>query len=229
MSARSVQAWADVRASHSKVPLMWGPTDVDRFICDPKRIAFFMSRYKFAAKMLSRCRSIVDVGCGSGMGTLTLLHDTDAMQVLGLDFESLAIDHAVKELLPAVAKLRDDVESLEFVCCDFMTSPYVNFDGLCCLDTIEHVDRAEAATFIERMAGSLTASGIAVVGTPSLASAEHGSSHSRIGHINLYDADRLRQELSVRFRHVFMFSMNDEVVHTGFDKLAHYLIALCVK
>jgi len=30
------------------------------------------------------------------------------------------------------------------------------------------------------------------------------------------------------FENVFLFSMNDEVVHTGFTPLAHYLFALCV-
>ena len=30
------------------------------------------------------------------------------------------------------------------------------------------------------------------------------------------------------FHDVFMFSMNDEVVHTGFHAMAHYLFALCV-
>ena len=29
------------------------------------------------------------------------------------------------------------------------------------------------------------------------------------------------------FRNVFMFSMNDEVIHTGHHKMAHYLMALC--
>ena len=29
------------------------------------------------------------------------------------------------------------------------------------------------------------------------------------------------------FRNVFIFSMNDEVVHTGFYPMAHYLFALC--
>jgi hypothetical protein len=28
------------------------------------------------------------------------------------------------------------------------------------------------------------------------------------------------------FHHVFIFSMNDEVVHTGFYPMAHYLLAL---
>jgi len=26
---------------------------------------------------------------------------------------------------------------------------------------------------------------------------------------------------------VFSFSMNDEVVHTGFEKMAHYLFVIC--
>mgnify|MGYP007028595943 CR=1 FL=1 len=30
------------------------------------------------------------------------------------------------------------------------------------------------------------------------------------------------------FDNVFLFSMNDEVVHTGFTPMAHYLFALCV-
>jgi hypothetical protein len=29
------------------------------------------------------------------------------------------------------------------------------------------------------------------------------------------------------FHNVFMFSSNDEVVHTGYFKMSHYLIALC--
>ena len=28
------------------------------------------------------------------------------------------------------------------------------------------------------------------------------------------------------FNNVFMFSMNDEVVHTGFHKMAHYIFAV---
>jgi hypothetical protein len=29
------------------------------------------------------------------------------------------------------------------------------------------------------------------------------------------------------FKNVFMFSMNDEVVHTGYSKMSHYNFALC--
>ena len=39
------------------------------------------------------------------------------------------------------------------------------------------------------------------------------------------DLKRLMQR---HFHDVFIFSMNDEVIHTGFHALAHYLFALCV-
>ena len=37
----------------------------------------------------------------------------------------------------------------------------------------------------------------------------------------------LKSLLSKYFHNVFIFSMNDEVVHTGFYPMAHYLFALC--
>lgn len=229
----AAEKWSEVMASHSGYPLVWGPTDVDRFIHDPKRIAFFMSRYKFAAKMLKDCASIIDVGCGSGMGTLTFLSDTGARHIVGVDFERVVVDHAVDHLLRAVQKLRPgDVERLSFACRDVMatrTSPQQVHDGLCCLDVIEHIEPERSGEFIRRLAGMLTPHGVAVIGTPSLAGSEFASEHSKIGHINLYDPDRFRTELGQHFRRVFLFPMNDEVVHTGFDKMAHYLMALCVR
>ena len=33
--------------------------------------------------------------------------------------------------------------------------------------------------------------------------------------------------MKIFFKHVFLFSMNDEVVHTGFEKMAHYLFVVC--
>lgn len=36
----------------------------------------------------------------------------------------------------------------------------------------------------------------------------------------------MRKFLGGAFRDVFLFSMNDEVVHTGFTPMAHYLFAI---
>ena len=37
------------------------------------------------------------------------------------------------------------------------------------------------------------------------------------------------KELRRKFNKVFVYSMNDEVVHTEYLKMAHYEIYLCVK
>jgi hypothetical protein len=37
----------------------------------------------------------------------------------------------------------------------------------------------------------------------------------------------LKKTMQRHFHNVFMFSMNDEVVHTGFHPMAHYLFAVC--
>ncbi len=40
-------------------------------------------------------------------------------------------------------------------------------------------------------------------------------------------APDLKALMETYFHSVFMFSMNDETVHTGYHKMAHYVIALC--
>jgi hypothetical protein len=37
----------------------------------------------------------------------------------------------------------------------------------------------------------------------------------------------LKKTMQQFFHNVFMFSMNDEVVHTGYHPMAHYLLAVC--
>jgi hypothetical protein len=46
--------------------------------------------------------------------------------------------------------------------------------------------------------------------------------------VNLKHAGDLRDLMAQRFHNVFMFSMNDEVVHTGFSPMAHYLFGMGV-
>jgi hypothetical protein len=45
--------------------------------------------------------------------------------------------------------------------------------------------------------------------------------------VNCKDAAGLKALMSRFFHNVFIFSMNDEVVHTGFYPMAHCLWALC--
>jgi SAM-dependent methyltransferase len=58
-------------------------------------------------------------------------------------------------------------------------------------------------------------------------SQQYASPGSRAGHVNCKDEAGLRATMQRFFDNVFIFSMNDEVVHTGFTPMAHYLFALC--
>ena len=122
-------------------PLALGPLSSDRFILDPKTFSFFLSRYKFAGKMLSRCRRIADIGCGDGTGDVMLLKETNA-NILAYDLDKEQIDYANKTLLPVLHKViphdanRLAVEYLDFTI-DGPLCPSV--DGLVSLDVIEHI------------------------------------------------------------------------------------------
>ena len=58
-------------------------------------------------------------------------------------------------------------------------------------------------------------------------SQKYASKESREGHVNCKSGEELRESLKQYFVNVFIFSMNDELVHTGYTPMAHYLIGLC--
>jgi hypothetical protein len=62
---------------------------------------------------------------------------------------------------------------------------------------------------------------------PSLESQPYASPGSKEGHVNCKSGKDFKDLMEKFFANVFLFSMNDEVVHTGFEKMAHYLIVVC--
>jgi len=112
---------------------------------------------------------------------------------------------------------------------DFLTGPVPpgRFDAVYSLDVFEHIPAEREDQFIENVARSLTPNGAAIIGSPSLQSQAYASEGSKAGHVNCKDGRDYRRAMEHHFANVFLFSMNDEVVHTGFAPMAHYLLALC--
>ena len=52
------------------------------------------------------------------------------------------------------------------------------------------------------------------------------STQSKLGHVNCKSGDAFKRVMERHFHTVFMFSMNDEIVHTGFYPMAHYLLGI---
>jgi len=102
-----------------------------------------------------------------------------------------------------------------------------SFDGIFSLDVLEHVQQSDEDTFLKNTCLSLNSHGALIIGMPSLESQPYASEGSKIGHVNCKTGTDLRDLMKKYFHSVFMFSMNDEVVHTGFFPMAHYLFAVC--
>lgn len=201
-----------------------GSTNTNSLVNDPKHLLFTLSRYKFAAKMLRSCRHIVEVGCGEGIGTL-MFHAETRAKITAIDFDKDLIGYAKNNVLPYCK------QRVKFINYDMIKAPYkrLQSDGFVCIDVIEHIHSREEANFFLHCAYMLKKNGVAVFGTPNKHAHKYASINSKKGHINNFNPERFTGTLEKYFRRVFLFSMNDEVVHTGFSKMAHYLIALCVK
>jgi len=185
---------------------------------DPKHLLFHLSRYKFVAKMLAGRRHVLEVGCGDALGTRIV---RQAVQRLtATDFDPLFVSDAQTRQAPPW--------TFELLVHDFAAGPIAGaFDGVFALDVLEHIPPERETQFLGNVFASLEDEGAAIIGMPSLESQIYASEASRLGHVNCKTAPDLKAVLEGHFHNVFVFSMNDEVVHTGFHKMAHYILALC--
>lgn len=186
---------------------------------DPRRLLFVFARYKFVAKMFSGMNHVLEVGCADAFGTRVVRQEVKALTAV--DFDPVFIEHAKANM-----SSRWNFECLVH---DMMAGPLARgFDGVYAVDVIEHIPPGEPERrFVHNIVGSLNASGVCLLGSPSIHSQAYASSQSKEGHVNCKDAPGLKSLMSEFFHNVFIFSMNDEVVHTGFYPMAHYLWALC--
>src|SRR3954453_19433544 len=94
------------------------------------------------------------------------------------------------------------------------------------LDVLGQIPAEDGDRFIANSIASLTPTGVAIFGMPSLESQSYASPQSKAGHVNCKSGEAFKKTLERYFNTVFMFSMNDEVVHTGFYPMAHYLLGI---
>lgn len=189
-----------------------------RWRMDPKVLMFSMARHKFVSKMLKGKNDVLDIGCGDGWGMQIVAQEVE--QVRAYDMDIKLVDEC-NELI--------DVPNVSFSCWDFAKEPVQpQADAAYLLDVLEHVMPEDEDNFLGNIAKSIKDKGVCIVGIPSLESQEFASKPSRLSHVNCKKGEDLRDTMERHFHNVFMFSMNDEVVHTGFMPMSHYLFALCV-
>jgi 2-polyprenyl-3-methyl-5-hydroxy-6-metoxy-1,4-benzoquinol methylase len=218
VETRQHAVWDEVTELLGNRQITLGKHLANWFRHTPRRALHYSSYYKFAAKMVGRNKRVLDVGCREGLGTWMLA--TECGFARGIDPDEEAI---------ALAERNWPEHKVDFLCTDFVESPPGQWDAVVSFDVIEHVQPESAGRFFERMTANLTRDGVVVVGTQNQTGQVDASARSRPEQVNVYSAERLEEEMRRRFAHVFMFGANDEVVHTGFPPMTHYLIALGCK
>jgi SAM-dependent methyltransferase len=184
---------------------------------DPRRLLFVLARYKFVAKMFSGKKSVLEVGCGDAFATRIVLQEVGA--VCAVDFDPVFVKDVNERM----------EEKWQFDCRvhDMLSGPVEGtFDAAYALDVIEHIEKDDEERFVANIAQSLGSAGTLILGTPSIQSQLYASEDSKAGHVNCKDHRELRALMQRYFYNVFLFSMNDEVAHTGYYPMAHYLFAL---
>lgn len=188
------------------------------WIEDPRRFLFSLARYKFVAKMLSGRAHALEAGCGDAFNAPIVMQEVDRLTVTDFDPEFVA--DAKRRVPPEYP--------YEAVVHNFLDGPMDGtFDAIYSLDVLEHIDAKDERRFLANMMQCLAPTGVMIIGMPSLESQAYASPGSKAGHINCKTAPDLKALMEEFFHTVFMFSMNDELVHTGYHRMAHYILAVC--
>ena len=185
---------------------------------DPKRTLFTLARYKFVAKMLSGKDSVLEIGCADAFGTRIVQQHVG--KISALDFDPVFIEDVRSRYNPHWP--------IECFVHDMLQGPPPGvYDAAYCLDVLEHIRPEDEELFLTHTLSCLQEHGVFIAGMPSLESQVYASPQSKAGHVNCKSGQNFKLLMERYFHHVFLFSMNDEVVHTGFAPMAHYIIVLC--
>ena len=196
------------------------PAFKQAFTNDPKWILFNLSRYKFVSKMLEGKNTVLEIGCWDGACSILVAKNVKKL---------VAIDYYKEHIKNAKKYIENNQNNIKFIGSDFLDFDEKlidKFDAIYSIDVLEHIDQKQEKIFFENIKKYLKKDGVALIGTPSKESQKYASKGSKESHINCKSGKELKRILQNHFENNFLFSMNDEVIHTGFEKMAHYLFCL---
>jgi len=186
-----------------------------------RKLIFTAASYKFAMKMIGNMyepgtKEILELGSNDGFGTHFAAEF--AKRVVGVDFDENAVESARKAVTD---------QNVEFICDDFMGKKYGMFDAVISFDVIEHICPEDEDRFMQTVLGNLKDTGTFIVGTPTLEQQQYAAECVVKSHINVYRGEELYTMLKRYFHNVYLFTQNDEMIHTGYLRMANGLVAVC--
>ena len=201
-------------------PVTLGPSASDQWLHAPEHLAMVLARYRVAAALIGDGTTVLEVGCGEGIGTPLLAARRPLYIGVDPDVDAIAVAvraHQVKGPERAVMFLPCRVEDPRG-----LPALDVGFSGAVALDVLEHVE--DGAGFLDAIVTHLTPHGVCVIGTPNAAFDHLASPQSRMAHVRTYHHDELYALMVQRFRVVQSFGMQDVALHLGHPEARHYLL-----
>lgn len=195
-----------------------GTMATNRWRSDSKMLGVTLSRYKFVSKMFTGFNSVLEVGAGDAWYSRVVLNEVGTLTLS--DFDEIFLEDFERQEIY--------YNRAHYIVHNFTENLLGElFDGIYALDVLEHILPVDQDNFLSNICKSLPPTGCAIFGIPSAESQIYASEASKLGHVNCQSGEELRGNLKKYFANVFIFSMSDEVVHTGYTQMAHYLLALC--
>lgn len=211
-------AWSEAKTIIGETRVLLGPQASQQWWEAPEHLAMVLARYRAAAALIGNARSVLELGCGEGIGARIL---AQGRNYWGLDDDREAIMLAAEH-----AHM-----TMQFDHADVLAAPdwlHRQFQAVVALDVIEHVPAEREGDFMETATVGLSEVGACVIGTPNAAFDHLASPQSRAGHVNTYTHDRLHALMQRHFRLVQSFGMQDTALHTGHPEARHYLLLVGV-
>jgi|SRR5579872_2850882 len=204
----------------SSEELSMGPWTSYSYVNDPRHLTFVLARYKFCAKMLEGKDHVVEIGCGDGIGVPIMSHAVKHLHCI--DWDERNLDGCARRLkhLKNITYQRIDLNR---------ETMKIQADAAYSIDVIEHIEPALEARFMENLCALLKPSSVLITGTPNITASPYASKRSEVQHINLKSQKTLRELTLKYFKHAFQFGMNDEVLHTGYHAMCHYIWSMGVE
>lgn len=214
--------WADVKSEMTADELTLSPKMSFTVRHSLTGMLFILARYKFVVKMIQNRKNltVIDFGCNDGLGDLMISQNCNCKELIGIDFDKEAILWARQNVAN---------EKMRFVYKDFLGEIVCAEGGDCAvsLDVIEHIPLEYEELYLDTICNNLHPNGVAIIGTPNDKIYPYANPINKKAHINNYSQERLYETLSKKFHQVFIFGLNDEVLHTGFYPMSCYIMALC--
>lgn len=218
---KEFELWNKYGATQKEPSIALGPHSSYEWNNSRRQLFFTAARYKFAMKMIGNLyepdeKTVLDLGCSDGFGTYYVAEY--AKSVMGVDFDREAIEYA---------KVAAQGSNIEFKLENFLGKKYGSFDGIVSFDVLEHIYPENESIYMNTVMMNLKNTGTFVVGTPSLENQQYSKENITGAHVNVYKGEELYKMLKKYFYSVYLFTQNDEVIHTGHLRMANYLIAVC--